>query len=273
MRGMIPAAFPSGLGLPPDFDAVSESDEEGREDLREGVATKNQPETPSTFPEGTANETDRGRDRSAASLFAARLRERFPRGAAFAFDRKEAAVCEMRGWDRVAACRVRSVDADGGVIVACRTAETDGAFVGAFRVPPRAALRVLAHRAPETLGERGEEKRLPEPPPTFPSGSAERRRALCGHPPRRVLRVHGGERAPIRRRVRVRGASASASASASVVDPGSLRLSLAHAVRRARGRERPRHRVRGEEKRLVRPPRVLVKLVRRAPFFAPAAAQ
>ena len=179
MRGMIPAAFPSGLGLPPDFDAVSESDEEGREDLREGGATKNQPETPSAFPEGTANETDRGRDRSAASLFAARLRERFPRGAAFAFDRKEAAVCEMRGWDRVAACRVRSVDADGGVIVACRTAETDGAFVGAFRVPPRAALRVLAHRAPETLGERGEEKRLPEPPPTFPSGSAERRRALA----------------------------------------------------------------------------------------------
>ena len=179
IRGMIPAAFPSGLGLPPDFDAVSESDEEGREDLREGSATKKQPETPSTFPEGTANETDRGRDRSAASLFAARLRERFPRGAAFAFDRKEAAVCEMRGWDRVAACRVRSVDADGGVIVACRTAETDGAFVGAFRVPPRAALRVLAHRAPETLGERGEEKRLPEPPPPFPSGSAERRRALA----------------------------------------------------------------------------------------------
>ena len=179
MRGMIPAASPSGLGLPPDFDAVSESDEEGREDLREGAATKNQPLTPSAFPEGTANETDRERDRSAASLFAARLRERFPRDAAFAFDRKEAAVCEMRGWDRVAACRVRSVDADGGVIVACRTAETDGAFVGAFRVPPRAALRVLAHRAPETLGERGEEKRLPEPPPTFPSGSAERRRALA----------------------------------------------------------------------------------------------
>jgi hypothetical protein len=179
MRGMIPAASPSGLGLPPDFDAVSESDEEGREDLREGGTTKNQPETPSAFPEGTANETDRERDRSAASLFAARLRERFPRDAAFAFDRKEAAVCEMRGWDRVAACRVRSVDADGGVIVACRTAETDGAFVGAFRVPPRAALRVLAHRAPETLGERGEEKRLPEPPPTFPSGSAERRRALA----------------------------------------------------------------------------------------------
>jgi len=180
MRGMIPAASPSGLGLPPDFDAVSESDEEGREDLREGGTTKNQLETPDAFPEGTANETDRERDRSAASLFAARLRERFPRGAAFAFDRKEAAVCEMRGWDRVAACRVRSVDADGGVIVACRTAETDGAFVGAFRVPPRAALRVLAHRAPETLGERGEEeKRLPEPPPTFPSGSAERRRALA----------------------------------------------------------------------------------------------
>jgi hypothetical protein len=179
MRGMIPAASPSGLGLPPDFDAVSESDEEGREDLREGGTTKNQPETPSAFPEGTANETDRERDRSAASLFAARLRERFPRDAAFAFDRKEAAVCEMRGWDRVAACRVRSVDVDGGVIVACRTAETDGAFVGAFRVPPRAALRVLAHRAPETLGERGEEKRLPEPPPTFPSGSAERRRALA----------------------------------------------------------------------------------------------
>ena len=186
MRGMIPAASPSGLGLPPDFDAVSASDEEGREDLREGSTTKKQLETHgSAFAARTANEPEGEKksesDRSAASLFAARLRERFPRGAAFAFDRKEAAVCEMRGWDRVAACRVRSVDADGGVIVACRTAETEGAFVGAFRVPPRVALRVLVHRAPETLGERGEEKRvfLPEPPPTFPSGSAERRRALA----------------------------------------------------------------------------------------------
>ena len=165
MRGMIPAAPPSGLGLPPDADAAPASDGEEVFETREDDRSEERERSGVSEPE-----------RTAASLFEARLRERFPRGAAFAFDRKEAAVCEMRGWDRVAACRVRRVSADG-VHVACRTAETDGAFVGAFRVPPRAATRVLVHRAPspEALGQRGEEKT----PPAFPSGSAERRRAVA----------------------------------------------------------------------------------------------
>ena len=165
MRGMIPAAPPSGLGLPPDADAAPASDGEEDFETREDDRSEERERSGVSEPE-----------RTAASLFEARLRERFPRGAAFAFDRKEAAVCEMRGWDRVAACRVRRVSADG-VHVACRTAETDGAFVGAFRVPPRAATRVLVHRAPspEALGQRGEEKT----PPAFPSGSAERRRAVA----------------------------------------------------------------------------------------------
>ena len=169
MRGMIPAAPPSGLGLPPDADAAPASDGEEVFETREDDRSE---ERERSGGEGTKPEPER----TAASLFEARLRERFPRGAAFAFDRKEAAVCEMRGWDRVAACRVRRVSADG-VHVACRTAETDGAFVGAFRVPPRAATRVLVHRAPspEALGRRGEEKT----PPAFPSGSAERRRAVA----------------------------------------------------------------------------------------------
>ena len=169
MRGMIPAAPPSGLGLPPDADAAPASDGEEVFETREDDRSE---ERERSGGEGTKPEPER----TAASLFEARLRERFPRGAAFAFDRKEAAVCEMRGWDRVAACRVRRVSADG-VHVACRTAETDGAFVGAFRVPPRAATRVLVHRAPspEALGQRGEEKT----PPAFPSGSAERRRAVA----------------------------------------------------------------------------------------------
>ena len=161
MRGMIPAAPPSGLGLPPDADAAPASDGEEVFETREDDRFRSLSSEP---------------ERTASSLFEARLRDSFPRGATFAFDRKEAAVCEMRGWDRVAACRVRRVSADG-VHVACRTAETDGAFVGAFRIPPRAATRVLVHRAPspEALGQRGEEKT----PPAFPSGSAERRRAVA----------------------------------------------------------------------------------------------
>ena len=161
MRGMIPAAPPSGLGLPPDADAAPASDGEEVFETREDDRFRSLSSEP---------------ERTASSLFEARLRESFPRGATFAFDRKEAAVCEMRGWDRVSACRVRRVSADG-VHVACRTAETDGAFVGAFRIPPRAATRVLGHRAPspEALGQRGEEKT----PPAFPSGSAERRRAVA----------------------------------------------------------------------------------------------
>ena len=131
MRGMIPAAPPSGLGLPPDADAAPASDGEEVFETREDDRFRSLSSEP---------------ERTASSLFEARLRESFPRGATFAFDRKEAAVCEMRGWDRVSACRVRRVSADG-VHVACRTAETDGAFVGAFRIPPRAATRVLGHRA------------------------------------------------------------------------------------------------------------------------------
>jgi hypothetical protein len=167
MRGMIPAAPPSGLGLPPDADAAPASDGEEDFETREDDRSEERERSGVSEPKP---------ERTAASLFEARLRERFPRGAAFAFDRKEAAVCEMRGWDRVAECRVRRVSADG-VHVACRTAETDGAFVGAFCVPPRAATRVLVHRAPspEALGQRGEEKT----PPAFPSGSAERRRAVA----------------------------------------------------------------------------------------------
>ena len=167
MRGMIPAAPPSGLGLPPDADAAPASDGEEVFETREDDRSEERERSGVSEPKP---------ERTAASPFEARLRERFPRGAAFAFDRKEAAVCQMRGWDRVAACRVRRVSADG-VHVACRTAETDGAFVGAFCVPPRAATRVLVHRAPspEALGQRGEEKT----PPAFPSGSAERRRAVA----------------------------------------------------------------------------------------------
>ena len=176
MRRMIPAASPSvGLGLPPDADASEEAGDEAP-----ATTTHSDDDAKETEGEGTTDVT-------AASLFEVRLRERFPRGAAFAFDREEAAVCEMRGWDRVAACRVLRVAADA-VHVACRTAETNGAFVGAYRVPPRAALRVLIDDVAPTiagaLGGRGPEARLPagkrsSPPPTFPSGSAERRRAVA----------------------------------------------------------------------------------------------
>ena len=176
MRRMIPAASPSvGLGLPPDADASEEAGDEAP-----ATTTHSDDDAKETEREGTTDVT-------AASLFEVRLRERFPRGAAFAFDREEAAVCEMRGWDRVAACRVLRVAADA-VHVACRTAETNGAFVGAYRVPPRAALRVLiddvAPKIAGALGGRGPGARLPagkrsSPPPTFPSGSAERRRAVA----------------------------------------------------------------------------------------------
>ena len=183
MRGMIPAAPPSGLGLPPDADAAPASDGEEVFETREDDRFRSLSSEP---------------ERTASSLFEARLRESFPRGATFAFDRKEAAVCEMRGWDRVSACRVRRVSADG-VHVACRTAETDGAFVGAFRIPPRAATRVLGHRAPspEALGQRGEEKRRRRSRRDRPSADARSRARSGGGSARR--------RAPRRpRRVRAR---------------------------------------------------------------------
>ena len=160
MRGMIPAAPPSGLGLPPDADAAPASDGEEVFETREDDRFRSLSSEP---------------ERTASSLFEARLRDSFPRGATFAFDRKEAAVCEMRGWDRVAASRVRRVSADG-VHVACRTAETDGAFVGAFRIPPRRHARPGPPRA-VTGGPRP--TRREKTPPAFPSGSAERRRAVA----------------------------------------------------------------------------------------------
>jgi hypothetical protein len=112
---------------------------------------------------------------TASGLFRTRLLRRMIPGAVFAFDAREAAVCEMRGWDDVLECQVRKLTKKG-VDVACRTRGTNTHFMGAYRVPLRVALRVLVDR-----------NRVP----AFPSGAAERRRAAAAAAAEAAARAAG----------------------------------------------------------------------------------
>ena len=153
MRGMIPAAPPSGLGL--------RSPRRGRRARERRPSpvfeTRGRPLSFGSPP----SPSERRRARSP------RLRDSFPRGACTPRrDRKEAAVCEMRGWDRVAACPC------------CRRLRGRRAR----RVPHRGDGRRLRRRAPVPFPSRPPRAVLVHRPSTPAEALGRVRRGAAGVP-------------------------------------------------------------------------------------------
>ena len=100
-----------------------------------------------TLDEETPLDPTSARGSEAAALADALRRSSLEIGAVHAFDAKEAALCDLRGWSDVIECEIHRVS-PRGVDVRCRVdPSAAGAFApGLYRVPPNAALRVLGHR-------------------------------------------------------------------------------------------------------------------------------
>ena len=100
-----------------------------------------------TLDEETPLDPTSARGSEAAALADALRRSSLEIGAVHAFDAKEAALCDLRGWSDVIECEIHRVS-PRGVDVRCRVDPSAAAGVraGAARVPPNAALRVLGHR-------------------------------------------------------------------------------------------------------------------------------